>query len=290
LKATCVLDVHSLLGETPVWSADEKALYWIDCMAPSVHRFRPQNAKDEILPLEIDGYLGSIALCADGGLLVFSGSGLFHCRSKGERRPLAKPDADRPGNLPNDGKCDPQGRFWFGTMHAASAEPTGRLYRYDSARGLAVMDDGFACANGMGWSPDGSIFYFVDMMPGHILAYDFDGSDGSISNRRIFAAISPDEGMPDGLAVDAEGGVWVAHWDGWCLSRFTPDGKRERKIEVPAQRPTCPTFGGDDLRDLYLTSSAADLPAESLARGPKSGGLFLLRSDVAGQETVKFAI
>jgi len=286
----CVIDIRSLLGETPVWSTEEQALYWIDCMASTVHRYDPGSGQDVILPLAIDGYLGAIALTRDSGILVFCGSGLWHHPAGGPPRRLAEPDADRPQNVPNDGKCDPQGRFWFGTMHAASAEPTGRLFRFDAERGLAVMDDGFACANGMGWSPDGHTMYFVDMIPGNILAYDFDGVAGTIKNRRVFASISPDEGMPDGIAVDAEGGVWVAHWDGWCISRFAPDGRRERKIDVPAQRPTCPTFGGNDLRDLYLTSSAADLPEDSLARAPHSGGVFRLRTDVAGPKTVRFQI
>lgn len=288
MKFDCVVDVRSQLGETPVWSSGERALYWIDSMAPAIHRFEAASSRDWILPMPLEGYLGSIAPCQDGGLLVLLASGLWRHPPVGESRLLARPDADRPQNLPNDGKCDPQGRFWFGTMHSSSSEPSGRLYRFDPDGTLTVMDEGFACANGLGWSPDGRTLYFVDMMPGRILAYDFDGKTGAIAGRRVFAQIAPEEGLPDGLAVDAAGGVWVAHWDGWCVSRFLPDGRRERKVEVPVQRPTCPTFGGADLRDLYLTSSAADLGEESLRRGPLAGGLFRARCDVAGQATVPF--
>ena len=288
MKFDCIVDVRSPLGETPVWSPGDQSLYWIDCMEPSVHRFHAGSHGDQRLQMPLEGYLGSIALCEGGGFLVLLSSGLWRYPPDGERRLLAQPDADRPQNLPNDGKCDPQGRFWFGTMHATTSEPSGRLYRFDHDGVLTAMDEGFACANGLGWSPDGRTLYFVDMMPGRVLAYDFDGDGGSISGRRVFAEIAPEEGLPDGLGVDAKGGVWVAHWDGWCVSRFLPDGRRERKISVPVQRPTCPAFGGDDLRDLYLTSSAADLGDASLKRGPLAGGLFHAKSDVAGQPTVLF--
>lgn len=289
MKVECVVDTRAGVGETPIWDERADLLYWIDCLEASVHRYRPSDDADELVKLPIDSpHLGAIALVEGGGFLVLSGSGLWLHPAAGERRLLAKPDADRPENLANDGKCDPQGRFWFGTMHNQSKEESGRLFRYDSARGLVAMDDGFSCSNGMGWSPDGRIMYFVDMMPGRILAYDFNGKDGTISNRRLFAQVSKDEGIPDGLAVDNEGGVWVAHWDGWCMSRFAPDGKRIAKIELPVERPTCPTFGGADMRDVYVTSAAMDLSPERLADGPLAGSLFRLRSNVAGPKAVRF--
>ncbi|MEX0808585.1 MAG: SMP-30/gluconolactonase/LRE family protein [Dongiaceae bacterium] len=289
MKAECVVDIRSEVGETPIWDEAAGVLYWIDCLAPAVHRFRPRDDSDEIVPLLIDsGHVGAIALVEGGGFLVLAGSGLWLYPADGERRLLAKPDEDRPQNVVNDGKCDPQGRFWFGTMHNQSKEESGRLFRYDSKRGLVPMDEGFSCSNGMGWSPDGRTMYFVDMMPGRILAYDFDGKTGSILKRRVFAQVSKDEGIPDGLAVDNDGGVWVAHWDGWCLSHYAPDGKRIAKIDLPVQRPTCPAFGGADMRDLYVTSAAMDISADQLAKGPLAGSLFRLRADVAGPKAVRF--
>lgn len=289
MKAECVVDIRAGVGETPVWDERDGQLWWVDCTVPAIYRYSPKTGRNEQAKIEIDSpHVGSFVLVEDGGMLVLSGTGLWRHKPDGSRSLLAKVDTDRPENIPNDGKCDPQGRFWFGTMHASSAKESGRLYRYDTARGLVEMDEGFSCSNGLGWSPDGRIMYFVDMMPGNILAYDFNGRDGTISNRRIFAHVDKSEGIPDGLAVDSEGGVWVAHWDGWCMSRYAPDGKRIAKIDLPVERPTCPTFGGDDMRDVYLTSGAMELTGDRLAKGPLAGSLFRLRSDVAGPKAVRF--
>ena len=287
--ARCVIDAKAALGETPVWSAAENRLYWIDCMAGTIHSYDPAAAEDAVLPVEIDGYLGSVSLRAGGGLLILAGKSLsvLDAGSSAPRR-LAGVEEDVADNLVNDGKCDPAGRFWFGTMHASVSEPTGALYRFDGSE-VVRFDQGFICANGLGWSPDCRTFYLVDMMPGHVLAYDYDPVGGTIGNRRTLFTIPASEGMPDGLCIDSEGGIWVAHWDGWCISRWSPEGRRLLTLEVPVQRPTCPAFGGPGLATLYLTSSAADLPAESLARGPHSGGLFEFDAGVSGVPVAPFA-
>lgn len=285
----CVVDAKAALGETPVWSAAESRLYWIDCIAGAIHRYDPASGEDTILPIAVDGYLGSISLRAGGGLLMLAGKALWALDAGAtEPRRLAGVEEDLPDNLVNDGKCDAAGRFWFGTMHGGESEPSGALYRFDGNEVIRV-DDGFICANGMGWSPDDRTFYLVDMMPGKVLAYDFDAAGGTLGNRRTLFGIPGAEGMPDGLSVDSEGGIWVAHWDGWRISRWSPDGDRLQTVEVPVQRPTCPAFGGPGLDTLYLTSSAADLPAESLARGTLAGALFSVDAGAQGIPTAAFA-
>ncbi len=285
----CVVDAKAALGETPVWSADENRLYWIDCMAGAIHRYDPDTAEDARMPVEIDGYLGSVSLRANGGLLILAGKSLWALDADATApRRLAGVEEDEADNLVNDGKCDPAGRFWFGTMDGAESEPSGALYRFDGSE-VVRFDQGFVCANGLGWSPDGKTFYLVDMIPGKVLAYDFDAGSGTVANRRTLFTVPADEGMPDGLCVDSEGGIWVAHWDGWRISRWSPEGRRLLTLEVPVQRPTCPVFGGPGLATLYLTSSAADLPAESLARGPHSGGLFEIDAGVRGAPIAPFA-
>ena len=279
----CVIDANAALGETPVWSVAENRLYWIDCIAGAIHSYDPIAAEDSLVPIEVEGYLGAISLRAEGGLLLLAGKALWtlDAGSTTPRR-LAGVEEDMTDNLVNDGKCDPAGRFWFGTMHAAESEASGALYRLEGAE-VTKVDQGFICANGMGWSPD------VDMMPGQVLAYDYDTSNGTALNRRTLFSIPASEGMPDGLCVDIEGGIWVAHWDGWRISRWSPEGHRLQTLEVPVQRPTCPIFGGPDLSTLYLTSSAADLPTESLARGPHAGALFAIDAGVRGVPIAEFA-
>jgi sugar lactone lactonase YvrE len=276
----------ALLGETPVWSEREKRLYWIDSLAPRIHRFDPAKGVDEVLAVPLAGYLGSIALTADGGFLVLCAKQLLRVAPGSLRpEPIASVEANVPENAPNDGKVDPQGRFWFGTMHALEKEPTGALYSYDARLGLRRHDSGFACANGMAWSPDGRMFYFVDMTPGHILAYRFDGDTGSIGDRRIFVAIDPVEGKPDGICCDAGGGVWVAHWDGWCVTRYDAAGKRTAKVAMPVPRPTCPIFGGPGLTTLFVTSSSDG----QLDKAPLSGSLFAWQPEIPGLPVATYA-
>lgn len=273
------------LGETPVWSSTEARLYWIDSLAAEVHRFDPASGRDEVLPLELEGYLGSIALCAGGGLLILCGKSLLRLAPGAKRpEPLCAVEAELPGNNPNDGKVDPQGRFWFGTMDAAAAKPSGALYRYARGR-LEQMDSGFACANGLAWAPGGRTLYFVDMMPGHVLAYDFDGAAGRLSNRRVFARFDGSGGLPDGLCSDAEGGLWIAMWDGGCLVRYDREGRQTHRVELPVPRPTCPIFAGPGLTQLYVTSSADEV----VEGAPQSGSLFVLEPEVPGLPVPAFA-
>ena len=289
IAVNCVVDAKAALGETPVWNADENRLYWIDCITGAIHVYDPATAEDSILPVAVEGYLGSISLRAEGGLLMLAGKALWALDADSDDpRRLAGVEEDMPDNLVNDGKCDPAGRFWFGTMDGSESEPSGALYRFDGSE-VVKCDQGFICANGLGWSPDGKTFYLVDMMPGKVLAYDYDLHGGTLANRRTLFTVPAAEGMPDGLCVDSEGGIWVAHWDGWCISRWSPEGHRLLTLEVPVQRPTCPVFGGPGLGTLYLTSSAAGLPAESLARGPQSGGLFAIDAGVHGAPIAPFA-
>ncbi len=285
LKPRVALQIPATLGETPVWSQAEQRLYWIDSPVAKVHRFDPATGRDEILPIAgLEGYLGSIALAADGGLLLLCGKRFYRLAPGGTHaEPLDAVEADLPANNPNDGKVDPQGRFWFGTMDGANVKPTGSLYRYDGGA-VEKMDTGFACSNGLAWSPDGRTMYFVDMMPGDLLAYDFDGSHGTLSNRRVFAHFDGSEGLPDGICSDAEGGLWIAHWDGACVTRYGADGKRTHKVELPAPRVTCPIFGGPELRTLFVTTSGDQV----IDKAPLSGSIFAFEPAVPGRPIAAF--
>ncbi|WP_332698877.1 SMP-30/gluconolactonase/LRE family protein [Bosea sp. (in: a-proteobacteria)] len=286
--AECVLPWGAHLAEGPVWSVAEQRLYWVDILAPSVHRFDPVTRVNE--EVRLPRLVSAVMERRGGGLVALTQEGLesFDFAS-GRLAPLVDPEADLPDNRFNDGKCDRQGRLWAGTMSLDAAKPTGSLYRIDGDLSWRRTDEGFRVANGLDWSPDGKTFYFTDSAPGRIYAYDFDVAAGTIARRRVFAEIDPGQGRPDGLAVDSEGFVWCALWDGWCVRRYAPDGRPEREIRLPVPRPTSVTFGGPGLTTLFITTARIRLPSRVLADAPFSGGLFAAPAPAPGLAGTGFA-
>jgi sugar lactone lactonase YvrE len=221
-------------------------------------------------------------------LLASDDSFLFLDTETGETKPAAVAETGMPFNRFNDGKVDRRGRLWAGTIDRQTAKPTGSLYRLDADLLVTRMETGLICSNGLGWSPDDKIMYFTDSMVRTIWQYDFDAASGTIDNRRVFAKLAEDDGVPDGLTVDAEGFVWSAVWDGWRIVRYAPDGAIDRQIIMPVQRPSSCMFGGPGLRTLYVTSACADLRASDLLRGPLAGALFAIEPGVAGLPETPF--
>lgn len=283
-----VVAAGSILGEAPLWAGDEQALYWADIKACLLHRLdvRSGDVRTWRLPNEV----GSFALRACGGVVVALRTGLaFLDLDSGEVTPMADPEADRPANRFNDGKCDRRGRFWAGTLHDDEAAPLGALYRLDPDGACHMMRTGVICSNGLGWSPDDRTMYFTDSGTYRIFAYDFDLDTGEIEGERVFVEDDPAGGGPDGLTVDAEGGVWSAKWDGWRVVRHTPDGTVDQVVELPVQRPTSCTFGGSRLDRLYVTSASIGLGPAELAAGPLAGALFVTDVGVTGLAEPRFA-
>ena len=275
------------LGEGSVWDADEQSLYWVDILGKKLQRFHAPSGAVRVW--DLPERLASFALRGDGDLVCAFASGFaFFDLETGRIDWIARPEADVPGNRLNDGKCDPQGRFWAGSMNEADGAHTGALYRLDPDRSVHRMDDGIAISNAICWSPDGRRLYFADTPDREIRAYDFDAKSGTITNKRRFAAV-PGPGYPDGATVDAEGYVWNAEWDGWRVVRYAPDGTVDRVLEVPVQRPTCCAFGGRDLRTLYITTAISDLDAAAQERQPWAGSLLAVDLDVAGLPSTRFA-
>ena len=203
-------------------------------------------------------------------------------------RPITDPEGDRPGNRFNDGKCDGSGRLWAGTMDDAIEQPTGALYRLDRDLSVHRMDDGYVVTNGPAWSPDGRIMYHNDTTARTVFAFDCDPVTGEIAGKREFLRLPDTDGYPDGLTVDSEGGVWLAHWDGWRVTRFTAAGAVDRVVRVPAAQVTSCTFGGADLRTLYVTTASTGLDGAQRAEQPLAGGLFAVELDLAGLPTNRF--
>ncbi|MEX2009632.1 MAG: SMP-30/gluconolactonase/LRE family protein, partial [Dongiaceae bacterium] len=271
------------------------ALYWTDVPAKRIHRWRPATGETE--SWSMPEMVTTLAVRATGGLIVASATGIdFFDPPSGRLERFVAPEADRPGNRSNDGKCDRQGRFWYGTMmnnFAADGSElpitanTGALYRIDPGGAVRRMEDGLGIANTFAWSPDDRTMYFGDTFDA-IYAYDFDSRTGAVANRRTFAKTA-EHGVPDGSTIDAEGFLWNARWDGGCLIRWAPDGSIDRVVELPCRRVTSAIFGGPDLDVLYVTTVRYGIDAAELAEQPLAGGIFAIDAGVRGLPDGQFA-
>ena len=279
-----VLDFHATIGKSATWVADERALYWIDVKAPALHRYHPDDEATRSWPLTSD--IGGFALTGDGGAVVALRQGLFRLDlDSGELHLLALPPFDPALFRFNEGACDANGRFWIGVMfdplkRSPSGQP-GKLHSFTFAEGLREEPDVAELHNGMAWSGDGKTFFLSHSNSGEIIAFDYEENGGVISNRRVFATVPAELGIPDGAAIDAEGGYWSALHGGGKLRRFHPDGSVDRDIDLPISQPTMPAFAGTDLTTLYVTSASDRLSQEAKVREPLAGGLF--RVDVGSR-------
>jgi sugar lactone lactonase YvrE len=232
---------------------------------------------------------GDDQIVRDGGLIVAVGQKLLLTEPGGASRVVAAAVEGQPDNRFNDCRCDPQGRLWAGTMSKVRAARTASLYRFDNELGLCRKVENTTLSNGMGWSPLGGTMYFIDSTTQRVDAFDFDGGAGQISARREFVSIDADDGLPDGLAVDAEGGVWVALFGGGQVRRYTSYGELDSVVKIPVPHPTCPTFGGADLGTLFITSTRHRLTPTQRSEYPLAGSVFAYRPGVRGVVIPPFA-
>jgi sugar lactone lactonase YvrE len=275
VEARALGSVRALLGEGPMWSTRDQVLYWVDILAPAVHRHDPVDGKAAQTPL--GAMVSMVVPQVSGGLLVATPGGLMSLRAEdGTLTPFAHPEAGRSGQRYNDGKCDRLGRLWIGSMDMGAAPNRGALYRVDPDGRWTTMDSGFTVPNGLGFSPDNTRMYFADTYRQTVYEYDFDLAAGTVANRRPLIVFDADDGKPDGMTVDAEGCLWVAVWDAWRVSRYSPSGQELMRIRLPVPRPTSCCFGGANLQTLYVTSASVRLSGEALAAAPLSGALFAL--------------
>ena len=281
--------VQNVAGESPIWSPKEKALYWVDCEGSKAFRMDTVGAAYQ--SFEADMPVTAICPRQRGGWIAATKTGLaFWDGQGGHFERIVDPEKGNPDHRCNDATIDRAGRLWVGTMNQKDLlAPTGSLWRLDADLTLHKMDTGFAVPNGIAFSPDDKVMYVTDMFHGKIAAYDFDVRSGSISNRRDFAVVPQEAGLPDGLIVDAEGGIWSAHWGGWRVTRYRPDGTIEREVRLPAANVTCMAFGGKDLDELYITTAWAFLSDEQRRQQPQAGDLFRDRPGVRGRLESAFA-
>jgi sugar lactone lactonase YvrE len=276
----CVAEVAAVLGEGPVWSARENALYWVDIKGRRI--FRRAFDSGEITAWHPPFRVCALAPRESGGFVAGGENGFAFVDPAADRYDLhANPEPERPTNRFNDGKLDREGRFWAGTMDDEEVLASGALYRLDSDLSWRRMDDEYRVTNGPAFSPGGRLMYHNDS--GRQVTYVFDlDEEGNASNRRIFAEYAEGDGYPDGMAVDAEGCLWIAFWDAWCVRRYSPDGEILETLQLPVQRPTSCAFGGPDLHHLFITSASIGLDEEALAKQPQAGGLFMVKPGVSG--------
>lgn len=281
----CIADVRATLGEGPVWVEREQALYWVDI--PEQRLFRWSDV-DGLVTHDLPAYLCSLAPRAGGGFIGAGYEGFLEVGPELALTLLDNPEPDLPGNRFNDGKMDRAGRFWAGTMDRAERDASGSLYRLDPDLRWTRVDTGYRVTNGPAFSLDGRTMYHTDSALQRVYAFDLD-RDGNASGRRIFLQFGEGDGYPDGMTVDADGCLWIAFWDGWCVRRLSPSGERLAEVTVPAQRPTSCAFGGPDLDRLYITTASRDLSAGELAEQPQAGGLFMTMPGVKGIAEQPFA-
>lgn len=279
---------RATLGESPLWHAQEQALYYVDIAERQVVRLDP--ASGAFRSWQLDSEPGCIALLARGGLLVARRDGLWRLDTEtGAQAQIAPAPFDAARQRFNDGKPDAQGRFWVGTIDDARA-PDSALFRF-AGGAFEQMAGGIVTSNGLAWSPDQRRLYWSDTKAHEIYQLDFDAAVGSVSNKRLFAGFAPraagvslDEygGRPDGAAVDIEGCYWVAMFEGQRLLRLSPEGQVLRELRLPVRCPTMPAFGDADLRTLYITTASEKRPAEELAAQPWAGRVLKVRVEVPG--------
>jgi sugar lactone lactonase YvrE len=286
-----VLDAKARLGEGAVWDADRRLLYWVDIEGYAVHAFDPATGRDQSFAL--GDSVGTVVPRAKGGVALTLGRAFATLDLETRRLSvLVEPDAEkaRRGNRFNDGKCDPRGRFWAGTMAVSEAPAAGGLYRLDPDGSVHRMLERVSISNGIVWSLERDLMYYIDTPTREIAVFDYDDATGAIANRRVAARFPAGHGWPDGMTMDAEGLLWVAEWDGACVSRWDPaTGKLARRLKIPVSRVTSCAFGGPDLEELYVTTAWSRLDPDQRRAQPQAGGLFRLRPGVKGVPAFAFA-
>lgn len=271
---------RAVLGEGPRWDAAAGRLLWVDIEACELHTF--EEGEDRAIAL--GARVGAVAPATDGRVLAALADRLALVD-------LADGSTETVTEIPhaddlrlNDGACDPAGRFWVGSMALDERPGAGALYRFSPESGLERMLGGVTISNGLGWSPDRRLMYYVDSPTQRIDVFDFDPATGEASGRRPFVEIEARDGTPDGLAVDAEGGVWQALFGGAAVRRYAPDGTLDRVLALPARKVTACCFGGPDGRDLYVTTASIGGEPEP------AGSVFVARTEVGGPPAQPFHV
>ncbi|WDZ97049.1 SMP-30/gluconolactonase/LRE family protein [Herbaspirillum sp. WKF16] len=290
MKAQLVVDGRHELGEGVLWCERTQSVFWTDILASRLWNHHPQSGATRSwgMPERLCCY--AFTADADQLLIGLESRLAFFNLATGAIAPICRVEDDLPTTRLNDGRCDRQGRFVFGTLNEDPArEPIGSFYRLNTDLTLERLAlPGVAISNSICFSPDGSLMYHCDTLDKRIMCVDYNLPDGGVANRRVFADLAGQPGSPDGSTVDAEGHVWNAQWGGARVVRFAPDGSIERIVEVPAGQPSCVAFGGADFSTLYITSAHEGMTQEQRVADPMAGALFAAAVGVRGMPEARF--
>lgn len=282
MTAKLAYKTNALLGEGAIWNSNSKTLYWVDIEGCTFNCYNPDLNVNRVY--NTGKRAGTVVPVDDQNVLIAVEDGLALLNLiNGRISYKLKTDIHLEGKRFNDGKCDPQGRFWVGSLTTENATGDNKLYSVGSDLKLIEKLSNLTISNGIGWSADSSRMYHIDTPTAEISQYDFDKATGKISNKKVIIKVNPTDGYPDGMTVDSEDMLWVALWDGFGVVRYNPTtGHLLQKIEVPAPKVTSCTFGGEDLDQLFITTATCEMTNEELEQYPLSGSLFVADVGIKG--------
>lgn len=289
--ANPILQSKSIIGEGALWCEEEQVLYWVDIMKQLVHVHDPKRNDNK--SYEVGSDVGTVVKRKSGGLMLAIQNGFASFDLGTEKVELIREvEAELPNNRFNDGKCDPAGRFWAGTMcYDYRNKGQGALYVLDAQQQVEKKLSDVTCSNGIVWTKDLKSMYYIDSLEQAVHHFDYDNATGEITNRRVAISVPEEMGIPDGMAIDSEGNLWVALYGGGCVACWNPEsGELLQQIEVPdAKYITSCAFGGEDLKDLYITSATAEFTDQDWKTYPNGGALFKVRVDAVGTTTFSYS-
>ncbi len=286
--AELVLDTKSELGEGALWNYKTGELWWVNIKGEILNFYNPSTAYNK--EMFTGQMIGTVVPAESGNALVALKNGIYSFDiSTGSKKQLVNPEEHLPENRFNDGKCDPAGRFWAGTLNMSGEKNVATLYRFDPDSTIHPMIKNVSISNGIVWSPDKTKMYYIDTPTKKVMGYDYNNETGEISNPEVSVVIPDGMGSPDGMTIDADGNIWVALWGGSAVRCWNPEtGELLQTINVPAKNVTSCAFGDDDLGTLYITSARESTTDEELEKFPHAGGVFKFRPGVKGMEAFFF--
>jgi len=288
LEASLEFQTDTHLGEGPLWDEKNKKLWLVDILSRKLHQYDPYSGKNQ--SFDLGSQIGAVALREKGGLLLALKSGFaFFDESTGITSPVETAYNETEGTRFNDGKCDPAGRFWIGTLHYELEEGSGNLYCLDSNMNFEKKLDNVTIPNGMAWNRSEDRFYFIDTIPRKLFSFSYEKQTGRISNASVLVQFDEKDGYPDGMTMDIEGNLWISMYGGGKVVRVNPEnGSVDTEIRLPVPKPTSCTFGGKDLKTLFITTCREHMSDEEINKAPLSGSVFRIDLPVEGKPANRF--